>query len=123
MAPLIDLPRSVIGFSTGLDELTVYGRTVTSETIASGAGQLGGSSTWGAVELASPLPSGYHWLALDVTSPGGWSSLTLQQVFVPEPASLAVFAAVAVGLAVRRRSPVADRARGQACRGKGPRGA
>lgn len=71
----------VLGNGAGLDEVTVYGRTFTAQTIATGTGQIGDSSAYGKIELAAALPMGTNLLAIQVTS-DVWSSSTLQAVSI-----------------------------------------
>ena len=75
-----------IGFSAGLDEMTVYARTITSTNLATGTAQIGNSATWGRIQLGVPLAPGTNYLmALTVSAPGGWSSTALQTVTLVPP--------------------------------------
>jgi len=98
------LASDFYGFSAGLDDLTVIGRTFTSQTLLTGSTQIGDSSTFGTLVLGQNLALGSRLLALDVIgSGGGWSSSTLQSVQVlPEPMS-AMFLAVAPAMLALRR--------------------
>jgi hypothetical protein len=92
------------GFSAGLDDLTVLGRTFTSQLVSSGSGQLGDSSNFGLLTLGQDLPLGPQLLALGVTGTGGgWSSSTLQLVVIPEPTGMLAMAGILMMMVRRRR--------------------
>lgn len=76
----------IIGFSPGLDEMSVYARTLLPTDLATGASQVGSSTAWGKIPLTSSLaPGTNYWMALTVTTAGGWSSTTLQSVWLVRP--------------------------------------
>ena len=93
------------GFSPGLDDLTILGRTFTSQVFATGSSQLGDSSNFSLLALGQNLPMGYQLLAMDVTGTGGgWSSSTLQVVSVPEPTGILGVAGGLMMMVCRRRT-------------------